>query len=273
MQDLKIVRILWGENAFKKLSKDIIGSPKFKNETVYVLGEKNYENFKSLGYDCVLLDKNYYIHPDINGMPDFSNKIYILSKIEEIHNEYLFLDWDVRFYNNKNECEEFYNLIRNNNSFEIPLYSYPNTYKSDMMEDYKYYLHKEDKELLEFKNNINNIIKYTIKQDYLLHKHGWKYLNNLIIPCFCYVYSNNIKMMNELYNICLKYNIETIADEFSFMIWLNLNMDDYINNYEPLVIRGREPNSYINKNLSKSYIEFNSYIDTKINKNIYLIHQ
>ena len=30
---------------------------------------------------------------------------------------------------------------------------------------------------------------------------------------------------------------------------------------------------YINKNLSKSYIEFNSYIDTKINKNIYLIHQ
>lgn len=270
MQDLKIVKILWGENAISKLKKDIKLSTKFDNEIVFVLGKNNFEYLKSLGYDCILVDNKSYINKDINNLSNFSNKIYLLSVIEEIYNEYLFLDWDV--ISLKPIDDNFYNLVRSKNPFEIPLYAYPNTYKLDMLSDYEYYLQKDDPELLEFKSNINNIIKYTIKQDYLIQKYGWKYLDIFALPCFCYVYSNNFKIMKELYDICNKHKLENIADEFSFRIWCKSTLEEYINQYEPIVINGREPNPNIHPNLSESYIKLNNYIDTKIQKDIYLKH-
>jgi hypothetical protein len=52
------------------------------------------------------------------------------------------------------------------------------------------------------------------------------------------------------------------------------SINEYIEKYEPVVIRGREDNCYHFDLTEDSAIErINNYIASKINKDIYLIHE
>lgn len=251
---MKIIRILWGKSPH--VLNEIPKIPLFEDEIVYVWGTFNNNYLLKLGYKTVLIsDKTM---DDRFLMKHFAHKIYALEMVENTFDEYLFLDWDVSIL--KPIDNIFYEKIREGNNIQCPLYAYNLDYKNDIIKYFK-----------DSKKYTPTIEDFFITQDIELNKYHWKYKDHRVIPCTCFFYSRNMKIMNKLLDIIDENNMMVVPDEFSFFIYTNCVLDIYINTYEPIVIRGKDGDRNI-EGMEKSIKSINNYIDNSIQKDIYLLH-
>jgi hypothetical protein len=252
---MKIVRILWGN--YDKILKEIPESPVFNDEIVLVWGIDNNRMLLNRGYKTILLSEEIS-DPEFDGvLNQFGHKILALSRVEEIYNEYLFLDWDV--VKVKEIDNSFYEKIRSAGKISCPLYSYPNDYAKLV-----YSVLKEKNELKDHKD-------YIINQHLGINLYSWKLDKDLILPCFCFFYSSINDNCKKLLEIARKKKLNTNIEEFAMFIYSDCSLDDYIRKHEPLVIRGKENNDSV-KWMDDSIKRTNAYIDNKIKKDIYLLN-
>jgi hypothetical protein len=54
-------------------------------------------------------------------------------------------------------------------------------------------------------------------------------------------------------------------------LYTNCPLDQYISQHEPVVIRGKEKDKHL-ESTTRAIQSINKYIDSKLEKNIYLIH-
>jgi hypothetical protein len=251
MSKIQIIRALWGNSS--KIIDEIPLTPLFENEIVFVWGEENETYLKKLGYKTIQMPPNDYT----TLLNHYTHKLEAIKVADDLFDEYLFLDWDIEIV--KPIDDNFYNLIQNKSPLQCPLYSY----SVDHFE-------VVNKLLIEKNITDQNILDFVKVQEQEIQKYKWLLNNNQVLPCFCFYYTNNIKIGKKLLNIIKQNNILTCIEEFAFYIYTNCTLDDYILNFEPTVIKGKEVSSLIQR--QQSLNELNNYIDTKINKNIYLIH-
>lgn len=274
---MKIIRAFWGNP--EHIKTEIPKKPLFDNETVFVWGQENVDYFHKLGYstnhifrlDNTELKKytskkalNNYIQSNKNNHTDpryshhlkhFAHKLEVLKRADQMFDEYLFLDWDITIA--KPIDEKFYEKIRSKGNFQCPLYCYHDTFAKDVI------------------NTIPNLnpdsIQFLLLQSEQLNKYHWKQKGRKILPCAGFIYSNKANKGQELLDIFNKYNLTCCIEEFAIYIMANCSLEEYINQHEPIVLRGKE----FDKNLDEMTEEIknlNSYISTKTEKDIYLYH-
>lgn len=256
MDKIKIIRVLWGASVH--VLNEIPKVPIFKDELVYVWGTFNNNYLLKLGYKTVLIgtditDPNFSTH-----LKHFAHKLLALEIAENTFDEYLFLDWDVSII--KPLDDEFYEKIREGNNIQCPLYAYNLDYPDNCISNSK-------------KNNTYspNLEDFVLKHMENISKYHWKYDDCMVIPCFCFFYSRYNKIISELISIMFTNNILTCIEEFTLMVHSNCTLDDYINKYEPIVIRGKEGDKNL-KSMDISIDKINKYIQKNIIKNVYLVH-
>jgi len=253
---MQIVRAFWGN--IDEFVNEIPKKPLFEKEIVIVWGLNNQTFFKNLGYKTILVDEAITNLEYSSYLKHYAHKLEAIKIAEEKFNEYLFLDWDIDIV--KPIDDNFYNNIRSKGNLQCPLYAYNQTF----FEDYTEYLENNNK-------LTKNLRHFLISQSAQIKKYHWEYDNNLVLPCFCFLYSNNQKLDTHLINLMKRNNLTTCIEEFAFYLYTNCTLDEYITQYEPVVIRGKEKDKHIQP-VTDAIQSINKYIDTKIEKNIYLVH-
>lgn len=254
---IKIIRALWGNSLY--ILNEIPKKPLFEDEFVYVWGKANYDFVKKLGYEAALVSETktqgntYDSH-----LKHFAHKLQALQFADEAFGEYLFLDWDVTLA--KNIDDNFFRTIKNGNNLQCPLYAYHSNYRNDAIE-----YHKQKNDLTK---NLDNFLIVHINE---LEKYHWKYEDIKVLPCFCFVYSYHTNIGTKLLNIMNANNILACIEEFALQVYSNCSLDEYISKHEPTVIRGKEKDKNL-EGMTAAIKKINSYIDSKIDKNIYLVH-
>ena len=104
-----------------------------------------------------------------------------------------------------------------------------------------------------------------------MYKYNWEFDDVLALPCFCFFYSNESNVISQLMEIANKYGLTACIEEFAMRIYSNCTLDEYIEKYEPIVIRGKERDKNLER-MSESIKKINKYVDLSIDKNIYLLH-
>jgi hypothetical protein len=254
--NIKIIRVLWGESEY--ILNEIPKVPLFDNELVYVWGTKNQRMLDDMGYETFLMaetitDPRYSTH-----ILHFQHKLAALRIAEHNFKEFLFLDWDITLA--KEVDSKFYELIRSGNNVQCPLYGYNHDYK----EDIKKFLTDNGS----YSENTDDFLYHHIVN---LYKYHWKYDDVLSLPCFCFFYSNDSNTISNLMEITEEFGLTACIEEFAMQIFVKCTLDEYIDKYEPIVIRGKERDKNLER-MSASIKKINKYIDSKINKNIYLLH-
>lgn len=253
---MQIVRVFWGD--LKPFLHEIPNQPLFNKEIVMVFGTENEQYFKSLGYNTYLINPSSYDLKYNTILTHYGHKLEALKKAEELYDEYLFLDWDIDII--KPIDNTFYELIKNKGNIQCPLYAYQFRFLEDSI---PYHLNKgtlTDNLKIFFENHVSEMRKY-----------HWKFKEYLVIPCFCFLYSNNNKVATELLKIMNNNNLIACIEEFAMFLYTNCPLDQYISQHEPVVIRGKEKDKHL-ENTTRAIQSINKYIDSKLEKNIYLIH-
>lgn len=252
---MKIVRAIWGKS--EQVFKEIPKKPQWKDETVFVWGSDNYRKLKNRGYDCVLVRKEITDPLYSNFLEHFTHKLLCLQLADQLYDEYLFLDWDVQIV--KTIDAKFWDLVKSK-QIQCPVYGYPDHYA----EKCRTYIDEKEP----------NTWKWVDKHDENLINYSWKYLNYHIVPNFCFYYSYKGRLASKLLEIKHADNVITCIEEFCMYIYAASSLDDYLTKYEPFVIRGREDNCrHFNMENDDTMKKVNEYVASKIQKEIYLIHE
>lgn len=254
---IKIIRALWGNSLY--ILNEIPKNPIFDDELVYVWGRANYNFLKKLGYATALVSEtNTQADTYDSHLKHFAHKLQALQFADEAFGEYLFLDWDVTL--KKDIDDNFYNIIRSGNKLQCPLYAYHSNYRNDAIE---YHNQKND-----LTSNLDDFLLTHINQLEIYH---WKYEDVKVLPCFCFLYSNNTTIGSDLLKLMNDNNILACIEEFAMQLYSNCSLDEYILKYEPVVIMGKERDKNL-EGMTKAIGKINNYIHTKVQKNIYLVH-
>jgi hypothetical protein len=255
---IQIVRALWGNNF--NIHKEVPKTPIFKNEIVLVWGIKNQKFLKNFGYSTILIGDNQTNDELYNSyLKHYGHKLEAIKLAENMFDEYLFLDWDVDVV--KELDDEFYNLIRSGNNIQCPIYAYSKNYKDDIISYHRNNGTSSD--------NLENFLKYHLEG---LTKYSWNYNDLYVIPNFCFFYSNKTKSASELHKLMFDNNLITCIEEFAMWIYSDCTLDEYIFKYEPIVIRGKERDISL-PTMDSAFKTINKYVDSKIEKKIYLYHE
>lgn len=259
-----IIRGWWGDiNIFdKKYRKQIEGVGNNLYQKLYVYGNDNHTFFKNLGFveNTNLLSSTPYdyrlaANHTLYDHRSLLHKLKILQKALEVDEAVLFLDWDVHLL--KAFDDNFYKTLEGYD-LQVPLYLYPKSEIEKLVgseDDQKYFL---------FFTKLNNYLK----------QHAWLYEDSYVIPNTGYIYCNDKKIADELFNIAVKEQLSTVPDELAVLYYMKkigYGIEDYIKNIEPSVISGKDcGNDEWNAKgkLLETYIE--NVKDEK--KNIYLEH-
>jgi hypothetical protein len=262
---MKIIRAFWGSQ--EKTWAEVPNKPIFDNEVVYVYGRENYERFRAMGYEVVLMHYDP-TEPKYSTVYDhFVHKLVVLKMAEHAYGEYLFLDWDVHVV--KPIDFAFWELIKNRGHIQCPVYAYPKNYESKILEHIKNNPQKDWVKKLD-----PNTYEWIKIQNQLLEKYNWNWEDLQVVPNFCFFYSRYTNVASDLLEIYEKDGIKTCIEEFAMFILAECSLDEFIAKYEPVVIRGREDNCYhFDLTEDDTMARINKYVASKINKNIYLIHE
>jgi hypothetical protein len=260
---MKIVRALWGEQ--NHIWKEIPEVPVFENEIVYVWGEDSQKILKDRGYETVLMTETV-TEPRYSTIYDhFAHKLDVYVEAEKEFGEFLFLDWDVKIV--KEIDERFWELVRSK-SLQCPIYGYPSEYERKIWEHVE--ANPQKKWVQELDPNTRAWVK---TQNELLEKYNWKFEDLQLVPNVCFFYSNNSGAPLKLKEIYDRGDVKTCIEEFAMWIFADCSLDEFIDRYEPIVIRGREDDCYhFDLEEDDTMKRVNEYVATKIKKEIYLIH-
>jgi hypothetical protein len=262
--DMKIIRCLWGKNNhqfFEKnlnsyldeclRAKEIDDKYNLNNQLVIVWDRNNCEFLEKLGYPYHYMGESLEMNIEFN----FFHKILALEYAMETYDEILFLDWDCEIQ--KPLDENFYNLLRNKNDIQIPLYFYPNQ------------ILKEYQTVSPFVDNGQHYYNMFFYQ--MLYRGKWKFSDGLVIPNAGFIYCRNKEFFKELIKIQREYGIVSNIEEICAMIYFNKfinTTDEYLNKIEPVVCLGKD-----DLEMKEKQIILNRYSIDKLNKDIYFIHE
>lgn len=257
----KFIRTFWGDvHSMGTRYTDQIESAIHDNlnELVYVWGVDNYNFIKSKGFDCKLISEDNY-NRDLASNHTFldhkslNHKLWVINHAVKEHGEILFLDWDCRLI--KPLDDNFYSLLKDGNSLQVPLYVYPKQALDWMIDKTK------DEDINPFFHKLKKFITQ--------YSYSWN--ENYIIPNTGLVYCRECDI--DLLKISLDLDLEAVPDEFSVMAYAldnKLSLTEYINKHEPKVITGKlhDEDWWVEKEN-----EFNIYVSNLTNKNIYFEHR
>ena len=255
---MKIVRVLWGDSEY--IRSEIPKIPLFgDNEIVFVWGKENKELLNEYGYKTIYQNPTSTSTKYSSHLLHFAHKLRAIQLAEDFLDEFLFLDWDITLA--KEIDETFYEKIRSGNDIQCPLYGYHGTYR----EDVEKYLKEKNGFTLDLDDFLYNHILN-------LEKYHWA-LNDLkLLPCFCFLYiRGKFNLGKKLLDIMEKQNIVACIEEFAFQVYCDCTLEEYINKYEPLVIRGKETDKNL-PGMAEAIKTINYYISGKVKKDIYLYH-
>jgi hypothetical protein len=261
---MKVIRGLWGSQ--KHVLEEVQSFPIFDDEIVYVWGKENQKMLDYRGFSTVSMGKDT-TKPEFSTIHDhFAHKLEIFCRASEEWGEFLYLDWDVKIV--KPIDKDFWSLIRKGQPIQCPVYGYPSEYERKIHE------HLRDNPQKKWVQELDpNTYEWVRLQNQLLEKYHWSFQDLQLVPNACFFYSRDSDVSDRLMEIYRKGEIKTCIEEFCMFIYSNCSLEDYIFKYEPLVIRGREDDCYhFDLEEDDTLRRINSYVDTKINKNIYLKH-
>jgi hypothetical protein len=260
---MKIIRALWGSQSSTRL--EIPETPIFDNEIVYVWGEENRQFLEKRGYETIAVSEEETEISYSNIFDHFAHKLDVFVLAEKHHGEFLFLDWDVKKV--KELDEKFWKLLRSK-PLQCPIYGYPGDYSKKINQHFS-----ENSETSWVKALDANIPDWLQKQEEMLEKYHWKLEDLQVVPNAAFFYSNYTGIMKDLRDIYHREGIKTCIEEFVMHFWANCTLERYIEEHEPYVIRGRENDCYhFGYRKEEVMQKINSYVDSKIKKEIYLVH-
>tara|TARA_Y100000389_G_C17464564_1_gene524454 strand:+ start:2648 stop:3328 length:681 start_codon:yes stop_codon:yes gene_type:complete len=202
------------------------------DEVVYVWGKNNWEYLISLGYETRYVT-------DTEEM-DYKFKLDAIDLAYEEFGNILFLDWDCIPTQNIKGLEF--------NSPSMPLYSYPKDY------------------ILGDSLNWNPILQKQIPM------YSWEFKDSYVLPNASCIPVQGFNLGKELKKIHRKYKFNTLVEEFSFKMFTNCSLDEYIQNYDSPYLYGRDSSQYfwVNGEKVNTAKVLNNYIG---DKNIKFIHE
>lgn len=259
---IKVVRAYWGVQ--ERFWKEIPQKPLW-DELVYVWGKENEERFKSMGYDTKLMCDTV-TEPRYSTIYDhFAHKLDVYVEAEKDWGEFLFLDWDVEIV--KEIDDRFWDLVKAK-PLQCPLYGYPSEYERKIWEHIE--ANPQKKWVQELDPNTRDWVR---AQNEHLEKYNWSWEDLQLVPNVCFFYSCRTGVPKRLKKIYEEQGIKTCIEEFAMWIWAKCSLEEFIEKYEPYVIRGREDDCYhFDLEEDDTMRRVNMYVDTKIKKQIYLIH-
>lgn len=259
---VKVVRALWGAN--KELWKEIPFSPEW-NETVYVWGEENEKRLSEMGYDTRLVNSGITKFEYSTIYDHFAHKLDTFILAEEEWGEFLFLDWDVKI--TKEIDDRFWELVRKK-PLQCPVYGYPREYERKIWEHVAANPHKKWVQELD-----PNTRDWVSVQNMQLEKYNWNWEDLQLVPNVCFFYSSYTGIPKKLLKIYETKSVKTCIEEFAVWIWANCSLEEFIEEHEPYVIRGREDDlCHFDLEEDETMKRINAYINTLIEKEIYLKH-
>ena len=261
---MKIIRSFWGEQ--QHIWNEVPAFPLFEDEIVFVWGKNNEERLKSLGYTTYLMGEGVTEEEYSTIYDHFAHKLKVLVTAEQLYDEYLFLDWDVHIV--KEIDDEFWNLIRSGNNVQCPIYGYPMNYEKKILEHIKNNPQKDWVQKLD-----PNTYPWISVQEELLAKYHWQWEDLQLVPNFCFLYSYKTDIATRLLDIYKEYSLKTCIEEYAMYIAANCTLQQFINTYEPTVIRGREDDCYHFDLVEDDTMRrINKFVAEQKPKKIYLKH-
>lgn len=264
---IPIIRALWGDT--QRTLREIIPLPLFKNEIVCVWGNKNESFLKSKGYSTINMS-NLSTDPQYSSPKlQYYHKLEAVKKAGEVYGEFIFLDWDC--YLLRPLDNYFYNSLQKGNDIQVPTYAYTDIKYLGIQ---KQILNKTTKR---YQNKITESFRqHLLQQEAQLRKYSWKHEDLLVSPNFCFFYSRNPNIGEELIEISKLNKVEICIEEHAMYLWANCSMDEFIKKYEPKVLYGtatetRTLGQYYDKE-NDPIIKINNYISKLVDKTIYFNH-
>lgn len=232
MSKAQFIRGFWGDiNSFSGKYKDQISkSFTLKDELTYVYGSTNNyfieEKFKRTTTVVSAYEYDYRlaVNHTLFDHKSLLHKLKIIQLAMNDFDEVIYLDWDMEQV--KEVDDTFYKTFEGFD-LQVPLYCYP--------------IDELDK-LVESDDNRRYYLFFTKLKNYL-KQHAWIRNDSYVIPNTGFFYCNDKKIIDELFKIAKSRQLQTVPDELSVLFYakeLGLDIDGYINHFEPTVISGKD---------------------------------
>jgi hypothetical protein len=262
-----VIRALWGNS--EASIKEVLPTPVFENEVVYVWGLDNKKLLDSRGFKTVLMNDEITDPKYSTRETQFYHKLLVIQRAGEMFDEFIFLDWDC--YLLRPLDKYFYDSLRNGNDVQVPTYAYDDVKYAGMPKLIMFPANKR------YKSGMTESLRlYLLEQEIQLRKYSWKQGNLLVSPNFCFFYTRRSNIGSELLKVALDNNVRNCIEEHAMYLWANCSLDEYIKKYEPKVIQGisDETRTLLYKYDYKNdpVIKINNYISKMVDKIIYLKH-
>lgn len=245
----KVIRTMWGD--YKHFVKEIPKLPRF-NETVLTWGPDNTKYLTSLGYRCVEVSSDNHLSK-YNPFERFILKVEGWVKACEMFGSILFLDWDIETL--KYPDEKFWKSLEGK-KFSAPVYAYPKGFETpDIVES------------REAQGWLDIFAQY-------LPDYSWKWDDLRILPNAGFVYLGGVETAKEILDICNKYELRGLIEEFALFKLANCSLEEYLHKYEPIVTQGR-PDRHVHQIGSiKNHvsIKINDHVRKFVEKDLYFDH-
>ena len=111
-----------------------------------------------------------------------------------------------------------------------------------------------------------NILFYT-----LIRLAKWKFNDGVVVPNAGFIYCRNSAFIKTLISIIHSEGLSTNIEELAAMLYFQkeiTSLDEYITKYEPIVCVGRS-----NDEMRGKQRILNEYIESKVGKQTYFIHE
>lgn len=267
---IPIIRALWGPSDYAP-KNEVFKKPLFRDETVYVWGIGHNEYLQSLGYKTILMSEGTSDPQYSTIHLQYYHKLEVLKAAEQVHDEFIFLDWDC--YLLKPLDDKFYEYLRSGNDVQVPIYAYPDTHHigiADLMN------HISMSRYRKYNQMTPDLLEYLNSHEEQLRKHSWHKEDMLLSPNFCFFYSRRPGVGAQLIETGKRFDIKNCIEEHSFFRWADCTYDEYIDTYEPLVLQGTADETRTSiQNYdydNDAVVRINKYVNSRRKKDIYFKH-
>jgi hypothetical protein len=262
--DIKIIRCIWGKRDhqfFEKnlasyhdecvLAKENDNKYAVDNQMVIVWDKPNADLMEKLGYPYHYMGESNKFDAGLN----FLHKLIALETAMDLYDEILFLDWDCLAQ--KSLDNNFFKILRSKGPIQMPLYFYGGEIISRVK------LTDPSK---------NEGAKYFVDlMNYITGNPNWKFRDGFAVPNTGFVYCRDKEFFKKILKIQKSESISTNIEEICSMIYFNEfieSIDSYIEKIEPTVCFGKDDGDMLGEQ-----VYLNRYTDSKLNKDIYFIHE
>ena len=122
-----------------------------------------------------------------------------------------------------------------------------------------------------------NTLSFIKSHENQLRKYHWPINNMLASPNFGFYYSRRPGTGKELLTLAKDNDVTNCVEEHAMFLWANCSLDEYLEKYEPLVVKGADDSTWMERQYFEDQSQdvvykINKYITSKIDKKIYFRH-